>query len=227
MKPVQPTRRAALLALSMVGAAAAAQRLTPEDRSDEPLNFSIEAMVPLSFGDWRPDPSLRPVAMTTNADEAVYGIYDALLARTYVNGQGQRVMLSMGYSRQQGGVQKPHWQEICYRSQGYWVSDIERTEQTVAGREIPVTRMLAKHKSRSEPVTYWLTLGPHVVKDRWQRLGRLLALGVTGESAEGFLVRISSISTQPQEAYALHLAFAQAMLSAMPADQRQRLVGVG
>ncbi len=227
MSRTHPTRRAAVLSLSMLGAAALAARLTPADRSNEPLSLSLDTMVPQSFGDWKPDPSLRPVAMSTDADEALYGVYDALLGRTYINAKGERVMLSLGYSRQQGGVQKPHWQEICYRSQGFTVSDIERGEQTVAGRPIPVTRMLARSGSRNEPVTYWLTLGPHVVKDRWHRLGHLLAMGLTGDSAEGFLVRISSISPQTQEAYALHLEFAQAMLDAMLPADRQRLAGAG
>jgi EpsI family protein len=227
MSPVQPKRRAAMLALGMVGAAALAQRLTPEDRSSEPMNFSLDSLIPQRFVDWQPDPGLRPVAMSTGADEAVYGIYDALLDRTYVNGKGQRVMLSLGYSRQQGGVQKPHWQEICYRSQGFTVSDITRGEQTVAGRPIPITRMLARNGSRIEPVTYWLTLGPHVVKDRWHRLGHLLAMGLKGDSAEGFLVRISSISAEPEAAYALHLNFAQALIAALPPAERQRLVGAG
>jgi EpsI family protein len=223
----QPTRRAAVLALSMLGAAALAQRMTPEDRSKEPLSFSLDTLVPLRFGDWQPDPGLRPVAMSTGADEALYGVYDALLDRSYVNSKGQRVMLSMGYSRQQGGVQKPHWQEICYRAQGFTVTDIARGEADVAGRPIPVTRMLARNGNRSEPVTYWLTLGPHVVKDRWHRLGHLLAMGITGDSAEGFLVRISSLSAQPAAAYGLHLEFAQALVASMPANERQRLIGAG
>lgn len=225
MRPVQPTRRAALLALGMLGAAALAQRLTPEDRSGEPMGFSLDTLIPQRFVDWQPDTSVRPVTMTTGADEALYAVYDALLDRTYINAKGQRVMLSLGYSRQQGGVQKPHWQEICYRSQGFTVSDIRRGEQTVAGRPIPVTRMLARNGSRVEPVTYWLTLGPHVVKDRWHRLGHLLAMGFQGDSAEGFLVRISSISADTEAAYALHLEFAQALVAALPPAERQRLVG--
>jgi len=227
MSPVQPTRRAAVLALGMLGAAALAHRMTPEDRSNEPMSFTLDALIPQRFVDWRPDTSLRPVAMTTGADEALYGVYDALLDRTYVNAQGQRVMLSLGYSRQQGGVQKPHWQEICYRSQGFTVTDIRRGEHTVAGRPIPITRMLARNGSRNEPVTYWLTLGPHVVKDRWHRLGHLLAMGISGDSAEGFLVRISSLSAEPEAAYELHLQFAQALIEAMLPAERKRLVGAG
>jgi EpsI family protein len=226
-RDMRSTRRAAVLGLCMLGAAALAQRLTPKDRSKEPLNLSLETMIPTDFGEWRPDSSLRPVAMSTDADNTLYAVYDALLGRTYINAQGQRVMLSLGYSRQQGGVQKPHWQEICYRSQGYTVTDITRAAQVVAGKPIPITRMLAKNGSRVEPVTYWLTLGDTVVKDRWDRLGQLLTKSLTGDSAEGFLVRISSLAAEPQAAYALHLNFAQAMLAAMPAEQRQRLVGAG
>ncbi len=227
MKYALPTRRAALLAISMLGAAATAQRLTPKDRSKEPLTLSLEHLVPQSFGEWKIDSNHKPVALATEADDAVYGVYDAVLARSYMNSKGQLVMLSVGYSRQPGGVQKPHWQENCYRTQGYKVSELTRSAQPVAGRNIPITRMLAVNGSRSEPVTYWLTLGPTVVADRWDRLFRLLAMGVTGEPADGFLVRISNISRDAQASYALHMAFAQDMLGAIAVGERRLLVGAG
>jgi EpsI family protein len=223
--PVQRTRRALVLALCLVGSAAAARYLTPRDRSKEPLNLSLERMIPASFGDWAVDKTIVPVNMAADAENALYAVYDAVLARTYINRDGQRVMLSVGYSRQQGGVQKPHWQEICYRAQGFAVTGIVRQQAVLSGRKIPVTRMLARQGSRSEPVTYWLTLGDHVVQDRWDRLSKLLRMGLQGESTDGFLMRVSSLSADAPAAYALQMSFSEAMLQAVGPEQRRQLVG--
>lgn len=227
MTPIDAgVRRAVVLALGMAAAAATARYMTPRDRSNDPLDVNLEQLVPLSFPGWRLDKSVVPVNMSADVESALYAVYDAILARTYVNDQGQRVMLSVGYSRQQGGVQKPHWQEICYRAQGFSVSEIVRQRAKVAGRDIPVTRMQAQQGPRVEPVTYWLTLGDHVVSDRWDRLGKLLSMGLRGHMTDGFLVRVSSISNDRQEAFGMQMAFAESLLAAMPPGDQRRLVGL-
>ena len=88
-----------------------------------------------------------------------------------------------------------------------------------------MTRMVATQRTRVEPVTYWLTLGDHVVKDRWDRLGKLLMMGVERETADGYLVRISNVSDNPSAAFESHLQFAEDLAAALPADQARRLFG--
>jgi len=217
--------KALLVTLMMIGSTGAALYLTPPDRSDEPLEVSLDAMIPQAFGDWKVDRSIVPIAMSADVESALYAVYDAVLGRTYVNSKGERMMLSLGYSRQQGGVQKPHWQEICYRAQGFTVTDLVKGKAVVAEREIPVTRMLATMRSRVEPVTYWLTLGDKVVKGRWDRLDRMLRLGLKRETTDGYLVRISSLDANGEASFRHQIEFADALMSALPPDQARKLVG--
>lgn len=219
------TFRAFVVALLMIGSAGAAVYMMPPDRSGEPITVSLDAMIPESFGDWRVDRTLVPIPMSADVESALYAVYDAVLGRTYVDSKGSRVMLSVGYSRQQGGVQKPHWQEICYRAQGFTVEDIIKGRATIAGRDIPVTRMVATMRSRVEPVTYWLTLGDHVVSGRWDRLRHLLSLGLERESAEGYLFRVSSVSADPERAFKQQVEFADALVRAMAPDKAGKVVG--
>ena len=90
---------------------------------------------------------------------------------------------------------------------------------------IPVTRMLATRAERSEPVTYWFTMGDRVVRGRVERLAMQLREGFKGRIPDGMLVRVSSISTDPQAAYSAQQAFVAALLASMPPAERARLAG--
>lgn len=217
--------KALLVALLMLGSCGAALYMAPPDRSAGLPAVSLESMIPDAFGDWKLDRSQIPIPMSADVESALYAVYDAVLGRTYVDSTGARVMLSVGYSQQQGGVQKPHWQEICYRSQGFTVEDIAKGRAVVAGRDIPVTRMVATMRSRVEPVTYWLTLGDYVVTGRWDRLVRLLRMGLARESSEGYLFRVSSLSTDIEGAFAKQIEFSNALVNALPPDEARKLVG--
>lgn len=217
--------RAGVLSALMVLSSGAAVMLAPPELPDTGQKVSLEAEIPQAFGDWKVDKSIVPVAMSADVESALYEVYDAVLGRTYINSRGDRMMLSVGYTRQQGGKQKPHWQEICYRAQGFAVEGLRRGPAHVAGRDIPVTRMVATQRSRVEPVTYWLTLGDQVVENRWDRMARLLAMGLQRETADGYLVRISSVTEQADAAFASHLRFADDLAGALPPDRARKLFG--
>ncbi len=217
--------RAGVLSVLMILSSGAAVLLAPPELPDNMAKVSLDSEIPQAFGDWKVDRSIVPVAMSADVESALYEVYDAVLGRTYVNSRGERMMLSVGYTRQQGGKQKPHWQEICYRAQGFAVDNLTRGPQRVAGRVIPVTRMVAKQNARIEPVTYWLTLGDHVVEDRWDRLVRLLAMGLQRETTDGYLVRISSVTDRTTEAFAAQVQFADDLAGALPPDRARRLFG--
>jgi EpsI family protein len=217
--------RAGVLATLMVLAPLGAAYLAPPEPPAGAARVSLERVVPESFGDWKVDKTIVPVAMSADVEDALYAVYDAVLGRTYVNSRGERMMLSLGYTAQQGGKQKPHWQEICYRAQGFAIRELQRAPATVGGRTIPVTRMIASQHSRVEPVTYWLTLGDRVVADRWDRLARLLTLGVQRESSDGYLVRVSSIADDPKAAFDAQLRFADDLARALSPDQQRKLFG--
>jgi EpsI family protein len=217
--------RAGVLSVLMVVSSGAAVWLAPPELPDTGQRHSLEAEIPQAFGDWKVDKSIVPVAMSADVENALYEVYDAVVGRTYVNSRGDRMMLSVGYTRQQGGKQKPHWQEICYRAQGFAVESLTRGPAHVAGRDIPVTRMVATQRSRVEPVTYWLTLGDQVVANRWDRMARLLAMGLRQQTTDGYLVRISNVTDQTGAAFDSHVRFADDLAGALPADRARKLFG--
>ena len=216
--------RAALAAvLLMSGAALAAPHLKPVHAEGAAPNLA--SLVPASFGDWSIDPAIVPVAPSAEVQAKLDRIYGATLSRTYVSSSGERMMLVVAYGGDQSDALKAHRQEVCYTAQGFSVSGIEQGRLQAAGREIPVTRMHAVLGDRSEPVTYWFTMGDRVVRGRLERLGMQLASGLHGAVPDGMLVRVSSLSSDPSAAYAAQQRFVGQLLGAVPADIATRLAG--
>ncbi|HET6264688.1 MAG TPA: EpsI family protein, partial [Usitatibacter sp.] len=185
----------------------------------------LERLIPAQFGDWRVDAGEAPVAPSPDVQANLDRLYGEVVARTYVNSQGDRMMLTIAHGGDQSDALKAHRQEVCYRAQGFEIRGLQHGSFSTAGRTIPVTRMLAVRGDRSEPVTYWFTMGDRVVLGRLERLRVQLAHGLAGRIPDGMLVRVSSLSTDPARAFAAQDAFMDAIVAAVPAAQASRLVG--
>lgn len=209
------------LTFAMIGAAIAVPVLKP--RTVAAVAPDFDALIPTRFGEWRIDPRLTQIPPA--ADASLERVYDQIVARTYVNPQGERIMLLLAYGGVQSDALKAHRQEGCYASQGFEIRDLHTARLDLAGREIPVTRMQAVRGTRSEPVTYWFTMGDRVVMSRLERLRMQVSEGWAGRVPDGTLVRVSSLSTDPARAYDAQRQFLAAALAAVPAEQRWRLVG--
>jgi EpsI family protein len=142
-----------------------------------------------------------------------------------VNSAGEHMMLTVAYGGDQSDALKAHRQEVCYTAQGFTIHALHQDELALQGGTIPVTRMLAVREDRSEPVTYWFTMGDRVVRGRVERLATQLREGFAGRIPDGLLVRVSSISPDAPSAYAAQHSFIGQLLAAMPSTDRARLAG--
>jgi EpsI family protein len=135
------------------------------------------------------------------------------------------MMLAVAYGGDQSDALKAHRQEACYRAQGFDIVSLAHGRYATAGRDIPVTRMHAVKGERSEPVTYWFTMGDSVVLGRLERLKVQLRHGFAGRIPDGMLVRVSSLSHDPTAAYAAHESFMSGLVGSVPATEAARFVG--
>jgi len=192
---------------------------------DARAQVPLESIFPMQFGGWRPDPA-SSVFVRPAVDQArQFQMYDQVLERTYINDQGQRLMLSVAYGRQQSVGLQMHRPEVCYRAGGFQVQDIAPATITVAGRSLPVTHLLAHMDGRPEPITYWRLLGSGVVTDDSSFKLQQLTQGLRGRVLDGLLVRVSSIDRDTAGAHRLQARFADQMAKAMTAEQRERAFG--
>ena len=207
----------------MLAVAIAAPMLKP--KADPSASFDLEAAVPMAFGEWRLDPTVMPLMPSPDVQANLDRLYRQVVARTYVNASGQRMMLTVAHGGDQSDALKAHRQEVCYRAQGFQVRDLQRGELDAAGRHVNVTRFFALRGDRAEPVTYWFTMGDRVVLGRLERLRVQLAHGLRGKVPDGLLVRVSSIDDSPARAHAAQADFVAALAGAVPRPHVARLVG--
>jgi len=212
----------AAASLAIAGTALATPLLAPVA---QPAAIDLARIIPPAFGGWRIDPDTVQVAPAPDVQAALDRLYGQVVSRTYVNAAGERMMLTVAYGGDQSDALKAHRQEVCYAAQGFQVRGLETGTLAAAGRAIPVTRFLAVRGERSEPVTYWFTMGDRVVLGRVDRLRAQLAAGFAGRVPDGMLVRVSSISEDPRAAFAAQRGFAGALLAAVAPDAARRLAG--
>lgn len=221
------TVTALLLGGVMVAASLAAFALKPTQRlADQQPPIALETMVPERFGDWRVDPAVVPITIGADVRARLDALYNQLLNRTYIDGQGRRIMLSIAYGGDQGGDgTQVHRPEFCYAAQGFQLMRNAAAELGTRYGALPVKRLLAVKGRRNEPITYWVTVGDRATVPGLGRKLNQLAYGLTGRVPDGMLVRVSSIDADSRNAYALQERFVNDLLAALPEADRARIAG--
>lgn len=218
--------RALLIALAMLLAAGLAVLAKPTRKlADTHPKLDLETMVPRQFGAWRVDTSVTPVLPSPDLQAVLDKTYDQVLARTYIDEAGRRVMLSIAYGGTQHEGMQTHKPEICYPAQGFEVTR-QRVGQLVLDYGVlPIKRLFAVQGRRNEPITYWLVVGEQQTSFGLGHKLATLKYGLTGRIPDGMLVRVSSIDADETRAYALQDGFLRDMLAAMNEKDRVRLLG--
>ncbi|MBN8490173.1 MAG: EpsI family protein [Burkholderiales bacterium] len=218
--------RPLIVLLLMLGAAALSVLAVPTRLlADSRPGFDLESSIPKAFGDWKVDPFMIPIPPSPDQESAMSKIYDQILSRTYVNSKGERIMLSITYGSKQNQQMRAHRQEVCYSAQGFRISQLQRLPLTVAGATVPSARMVATQGQRIEPVTYWFTMGDDAVMSYLDRELTQLRYALAGKIPDGYLVRVSSLSSNPTEAFEQQLRFVDALMMSVDPELRRRFVG--
>ena len=215
-----------IIGIAMLAAAGLAVAITPREKiADHGPKVDLEAMIPKQFGEWRVDDSLVPIKISPDVQAELNKIYNETLSRTYINDQGLRVMLSIAYGGNQSDSLKVHLPEGCYGGQGFAVGPKVNGDLNTPYGKITVARLVATQQNRIEPITYWITVAGQVATSAWAEKMAKLAYTLAGRVPDGILIRISSISRDTAAAYQLQQDFTYSMLSAVPKESVERLVG--
>jgi EpsI family protein len=214
---------AALMCVTSMGAVVARPDAKVA-RTDPP--FSLEAMIPTQFGEWREEPRRIVQVINPQARELLDTLYSQILERIYVNAEGYLIILSVAYGADQRGSLRAHEPEGCYSGAGFMVTRRESTQIATPYGEIPVLRFFMIRGPRKEPVTYWLKVGDKVVRT-WQ--SKLMELGytLTGRRPDGFLFRVSSLDPDQAQANRVQDQFINQLLQSVSPEHRKRLSGLG
>ena len=226
--PKQSLRDAwVLLALCLL-TVMAAQWMVPTMRSAErrPL-FQLEQMIPSTFGNWKSDPDAMYQVVDPEREAVLKQVYQQTLSRTYSDGAGHMVMLSIAYGEQQIGSYQGHLPDICYPAQGFRVLAKRHEQLQLPQAHIPVTRLETVFNDvRYEDVTYWLTVGDRVVSSiGYDKRMEQLRYALRREIPDGLIFRVSSIGTESGEEFARQDLFVRDLMIAVPPSARQQIAG--
>lgn len=214
-----------LLALMLLSAALGAALRPHISLADERPPIDLAAMVPTAFGDWREEINVFAQVVNPQQKEMLDLAYSDTLTRTYVNGRGYRIMLSIAYGKNQNDALQLHKPESCYPAQGFTLATKKRASLDLLGRPISTVELETSLGQRFEPVVYWMVIGDHVITSSTDK--KLTEMGYTlrGRIPDGMLVRISSIDKNTASAQAIQSQFANAMIQAIAPENRNRFAG--
>jgi EpsI family protein len=215
-----------VIGLCMFATAGVALALKPTTRiADAAPRVDLEALIPKTFGDWKIDETITPLIANPEQEALLNKIYNQTLTRTYVNARHERVMLSIAYGGDQSDNMAVHKPEVCYPAQGFQIVRTAMGTFSTGQGVIPVKRLIATQGRRTEPITYWTTVGDTVAVHGLKWKLSQLKYGLTGKIPDGLLFRISSIQVDDEAAYRTQDAFSRALLGALTPEGKERLIG--
>ena len=219
-------RNVLLLAL-MLAASAGAFALRPTHKvADQGAKVELESMIPHAFGDWREEKQSSALIIDPTQQETINRIYRETLSRTYVNSNGERIMLSIAYGDDQRDGMQTHYPEVCYPAQGFQVISKQDAAIQFPSGKLPVKLVqTVLGTQRYEPVTYWTMIGDVAVLGGSAKKIVEMRYGLRGEIPDGLLFRVSSIDRDSQRAFKAHESFITEILAAMPTPVRRRFSG--
>lgn len=213
----------------MVAGAAGSVALKPTHMTaDDRPPLVVSQLLPDSFADWRIDPHSVVITPDPTLTAKLDALYSETFNRTYINSQGQRIMLSIAYGRNQNSQSTAaHRPEFCYVAQGFSLQHEGFDTLDLPGhRPLKVARLLAHLDNRIEPITYWVTLDDKAIQPGFERKLTQLQYGLRGLIADGMLVRVSSLTNSHQQFdYSLHDRFLADMEAAIPGGYKTRFFG--
>lgn len=216
-----------LIGLCMFAAAGLALALKPAVRlTDVESKLNLETLIPAQFGDWKLDETVAPLLVTPELKKVLEETYSQTLTRTYVNHEGKRIMLSVGYGGSHGEGMQTHRPEICYPAQGFQVvKDTQPALLSTQYGELPIKRLVAEQGARHEPITYWVVVGNEQTQFGLRMKLAQMRYTLTGVIPDGMLVRVSSIDQDEKSAYENQTDFIRAMLAGVRSSERERITG--
>lgn len=214
-----------LLVLMLVSAGMASALRPTISLADERTPISLKTMVPAEFGEWREQQNVSAAIVDPTQKEMLDKIYSETLTRTYVNNAGYRIMLSIAYGKNQSDALQLHKPEVCYPAQGFALLAKQASTLDLSGTQIATTRLQTSLGQRFEPITYWTVVGDRITTSGINKKLTEMRYALNGRIPDGMLIRMSSIDTNVDRAYAIQGQFAQQMIQAIGPEVRKRFAG--
>ena len=116
--------------------------------ADTRPKVQLETMFPKAFGGWREDDRMPVQLIAPDTQAMLNKLYNQTLSRTYINAQGDRIMLSVAYGGDQSDATRAHGPEVYYPVQGIGFLFDRVGASNSIGHKISIRRWGASWKAR-------------------------------------------------------------------------------
>lgn len=225
---IKPSRSIIFITGVLLIARVVASILAPSEETGQiGSNFILNDIVPSNFNGWVIDPSVRVIQPNEEGD-LKSRVYDQTLSRGYRDEGGNLVMVVIAYGHNQSDALQLHRPEVCYVANGFKIISNKRYDvklTSYSGISIPSLRLVALSSNRPEIVTYWTRVGDKLPTSNLRRQYEKLKYGLSGKIPDGVLVRVSTISDKPEEAYELQDKFINDLIDIIDKENLEFFLG--
>lgn len=195
--------------------------------ADKGNSFELKTVIPEKFGEWQALNQNSNQIINPQIQEKLDSLYSQILTRTYINRNGNRVMLSIAYGRDQRSYMAVHYPEVCYPAQGFSLKSNQIAKISVNGSPFSVRQLETQlGNQRYEPVTYWTTIGEFRSLGGFKKRLLELQYGFSGDIPDGILFRVSTIGQDTPTQFAIQEEFLSSLINAVETDKRAVLTGL-
>lgn len=213
------SRRHLLMGGAMLAVGGVSYARMPKRAYPDIADKAFEALFPKKFGDWATLP-VSELIMPPEGD-LTDKLYQHILTRTYVNGNGDGVMLLIAYNSQQVNNVQVHRPEICYAASGFEIRDSKPYDLDLGGgKKVPTSIVRAERLSRIENIIYWTRIGEDFPQSWLSQRIAMTKANLEGYYADGLLVRASAVDNDEAKAVALVSDFLRQMAASSPPKGR-------
>lgn len=213
--------------VAMVSASIASTMLRPTHKISKDGNpVVLETLIPKQFAGWHEIDLGGGNIVNPQQKEEIERIYSQTLSRTYMNDKGEYVMLSIAYGEDQSDANQLHLPDVCYPAQGFQVKSSSKDAIATEFGSIPVKRLFTVLGTRSEPLTYWTTVGDKVAIGGKAVKLEQLKYGFDGKIPDGMIFRVSTITPDQQYGFDVQQRFIQDIVAALNPQDRRKVAGL-
>ncbi|CAM4851717.1 unnamed protein product, partial [Rotaria magnacalcarata] len=190
-----------LIAMLMVGASVTAYIAKPKIfLTDIYVRKHLSKEIPEEFKNWNTQRTedtaiVDPIQLTVLKE-----LYAETYSKKYLNDQGEMIMLSIAYGRDQNDGHDVHKPDLCYPAQGFVVLEEKKINLKLdVNRNISVKYMKTQKGERIEPLVYWTTAGNFIYDTKLQK--KLIELNYAKNNLipDGMIIRISTINSDSEK----------------------------
>jgi EpsI family protein len=216
------SRREFVTGLLMAGGAGVALARTPDVALNYLGSHTLEQAIPAKIGRW---------SFVTNSglvippkDQLALAIYSQLLTRVYAD-ETSAIMLLVAYSANQTGFLQVHRPEFCYTAAGYQLSNFAPHDIALSGaNQLRVNSLDATRDGQLEKLLYWTRIGDRIPLSWMQQKLTVAEQNLQRIIPDAALIRVSTITSDGDQALGIMDDFVRAMLESVPSSLRRVFV---